>query len=286
MKKLFLLVILLFLSLLAFSQDIVYDSLIGNRNYWRRIKVGSDEKILNTYFQNTGIISKSKILMAAGIWDGLSEHIDYEIYPLEYDTVFFEFKTNLPLNLIFYKYQYNQNYHFNFAGLRRANLGDDMFEGQYLFICPIDVGASVTIYKGIGKNRKEYMNFKGYEMNDPSYVYTDYDVPNEITFRVINGQKSLMHAVIKQFIIDENDFENRITVWPNPVSNYLNIKIIENNRIIFRMYDLSGLLVLQQEINEENITLDVSRYKPGAYVLVFSDYNFGNILYTTKIIKI
>jgi hypothetical protein len=285
-KKVFLLVILLFLSLPIFSQDIVYDSLIGNRNYWRRIKIGPNEKILNTYFQNTGIISKSKILMAAGIWDGIVENVDYKLQPLNYDTITFEYKSNEPLNLIFYRYQYNENYHFNFLGLRKAFLGDDMFTGKYLFVCPVDTAALVSIYKGIGSNRKLFMSFKGSDMNDPGYTYTDYNVVSDMTVRVIHGQRRIMHAIIQQLIIDENDFENRVVIWPNPVSTYLNIKILENTGVIFRMYDLNGIMRVEQQLNEENTLIDVSSLVSGTYVLVFSDYNFGNILYTSKIIVI
>jgi len=283
-KKLFLLLFLLLYSVFSFSQDIVYDSLIGNRNYWRRIKVGPDEKILNIYYQNIGIISKSKILMAAGIWDGISEHIDYEIRSLNYDTVTFEFKTDKPMNLIFYKYQYNETYHFNFLGFRRASLGDDMFMGQYLFVCPIDTGALVSIYKGIGNNRKLFMSFKGSEMNKPGYVYTDYNVDNEMTVKVIHGQRKILHVIIKQLIIDENDLESRIVIWPNPASNYVNISIYENTGAIIRVYNYSGMLIYTTLMNEDQITIDVSKFKSGMYTFVFSDPKYGNILYTHKVI--
>lgn len=284
-RKLLLFILLLFSFSLS-AQDIVYDPQIGNKNYWRRIKVGEKEKILNTYFQNLGLISRSKVLMGAGILDGISPNVDYEIYPLDYDTIVFEFKTNSLLNLNFYRYEYDENRHFNFAGLRKANRGDDMFSGQYLFVCPISADAYVTIYKGIGSKRKEFLSFKGSEMDEEEYIYTDYDVPDEMTIKVINGQRQILHAIIKRYIIDENDFQSRVAIWPVPANTYLNIKILENSGIILRIYNLSGVLLLEKQVNEELITLDVSSYKSGNYILVFSDYNFGNILYSTKIVII
>jgi len=284
MKRLILLLLFLLLSgFAALSQDIVYDPLMGNKSYWRRIKVGPNEKILNTYFQNLGIINKSKILMSAGIWDGLVENVDYKIIPLEYDTIAFEFKSDESMNLNFYRYSYNENYFYNFLGLRRSNLGDDMFTGQYLFICPIPSESQLFIYKGIANKRKLFLTIKGNEINENTY--TDYNVNDEITVKIIHGQKRLMHVIVKEFIIDQNDYENRITVWPNPVKNILHIKILENPGLILRIYNSSSLLKYELPINSETTDIDFSTYFPGTYILIFTDKNNISILHTIKIIK-
>lgn len=284
MKKLILLLIFLLLSsFVALSQDVVYDPLIGNKDYWRRVKVGPSETILNTYFQNIGIISKSKILMAAGIWDGLVENVDYTIIPLEYDTITFEFKSDEALNMNLFRYTYNENYYYNFIGLRRANIGDDMFTGQYLFICPIPPESKIYVYKGIGNKRKLFQTINGNEITENSY--TDYEVTTEMTFKVIHGQRRLMRALIKEFIIDVNDYESRIAVWPNPVKNILHIKILENPGLILRIYTTMGVLKYEAPINGETTDINLSSYPIGTYILVFSDNTNTLILHTIKVIK-
>ena len=63
MKKFIFLLLFLLYSFLSFSQDIVYDSIVGNPENWRRIKIGQSETILNTFYENTGIICESKLLL-------------------------------------------------------------------------------------------------------------------------------------------------------------------------------------------------------------------------------
>lgn len=283
MKRFVLILLLLFIAVSGLSQDIVYDPVIGNKEYWRRIKVGPSETILNTYFQNQGIISKSKILMAAGIWDGLVENVDYTIIPIEYDTIVFEFKSDEPLNLNLYKYQYNEASYSNFIGLRKSNSGDDMFTGKYLFICPIPPEAQIIVYKGIANKRKTFLTINGNQITENSYV--DYSVPEEITFKVLRGQKKLMHAIVKSFIVDENDYESRVTTWPNPVKNILHVQILDNPGLILEIRTLTGLLKYKQTVYGDVIDINFSSYPSGTYILVLTDQANTNILYTTKIIK-
>ena len=283
MKKVVLTLILIFITIYALSQYIVYDCLIGNKNYWRRIKVGENETILNTYFQNQGIISKSNILMAAGIWDGLVENIDYKIIPLDYEVLTIEFRSDEMLNLILYKYQYNENYSYNFLGLRKAKSGDDLFTGKYLFVCPIPLDSKISVYNGLGSKRKLFLSMNGDEIDENSY--TDYNINKEVTFKIINGKKRLMQPIVKNFIINENDYESRIVAWPNPVKDMLHIKILENPGLILRIHTLTGLTRYESLINSEITDINLSSYVPGTYVLVFTDNTNTSILHTIKIIK-
>jgi len=283
MKKLIILLFLL-LSFSVPSQDVVYDSIIGNKNYWRRIKYGTSETILNTYYQNEGIIAKSKVLIAAGVFEGIVENEDYVFQPLNNDTLIFEFRSDEPLNLIFYKYYFNNESNpYNFFGLRKANLGDNMFNGKYLFICPIIPKSTINIYTGIGTKRKLFMSFKGNEINES--IFTDYNVPSEMTFQVIGGSKQIIYTIIKEFILDENNFDNRVAIWPNPVYNNLNVKIVENPGVILKIYDNKPLLLYQEYVTAENVSIDVTPFlAAGLHILVLCDYKRGNILYVGKVI--
>jgi len=284
MKKLIILLFLLF-SFSVPSQDVVYDSIIGNKNYWRRIKYGTSETILNTYYQNEGIIAKSKVLISAGVFDEMIKNEDYILQSLNNDTLIFEFKSDEPLNLIFYKFYYNniENTSYNFFGLRKANLGDDMFTGKYLFVCPITPKSIVNVYKGIGTKRKLFMSIKGNEINES--IFTDYNVPSEMTFQVIGGLKKIIYMIIKEFILDENNFDNRVAIWPNPVYNNLNVKIVENPGVILKIYDNKPLLLYQEYVTAENISIDVTPFfAAGLHTLILCDYKRGNILYVGKVI--
>lgn len=67
--------------------------------------------------------------------------------------------------------------------------------------------------------------------------------------------------------------ENRITVYPNPVTNILNISINDSEnstakvQITGKLYDLNGIEVAQVAINSNTASLDVSKFKKGIYVL-------------------
>src|SRR5690606_2613052 len=115
--------------------------------------------------------------------------------------------------------------------------------------------------------------------------YIDYSVPQEMTFKIIKGQKKLMHAIVKSFIVDENDYESRVTTWPNPVKNILHVQILDNPGLILKIHTLSGLLKYQETVYEDIVDINFSSYSSGTYILVLTDQTNTTILYSTKIIK-
>lgn len=281
--KLILLLLFLMLNISLLGQDIVYDTLIGNRAAWKRVKEGSSETFVKTYYENMGFITGSKILMAAGIWDGLTENVDYKIYYFNYDTITYEFKSDVDLNLILYRYNYTETYFYNFLGLRKSNLGDNLFDGKYLIIYPITQGSQINVFQGIGKNRTLFLSVKPEEVNDNSYQ--DYQVGNEITFQVINGEKRGLSPIAKGFVPYE-DYSNNIVLWPNPVSKILNVKFLENQELMVRIYSSLPLLMYEKFIDTQSIEIDVSSYKSGVYVLIISDYKTNSIIHVSKIVII
>lgn len=60
-----------------------------------------------------------------------------------------------------------------------------------------------------------------------------------------------------------NDFTNGITIFPNPVSQTLNIKSSSAEPVVFEVYDLTGRMVL----TTEKVSIDVSGITEGFYLL-------------------
>lgn len=283
MKTTILLIIFLIFSSLLEAQDIVYDSIRGNTSNWRRIKFGVDEVINNTWYENEGFICRSKVLLSARVWDGLQRDKDYKIisFPFPTDNIIFEFKTTGKTNLIIYKFYSVDTIYY--VGLRKAGLGDDLFTGKYLFVCPLITkqNCTINIYNGIGSNRTLFLSLKDGVVTDIDC--TDYQLSDQVTFQVINGTKLLLQPTIKEFVPIEN--LEVIYAWPNPVYDILNVTVSNNIRKrIVSVYNLNAQLLYQEYLESSYLEIEVLNYKPGVYILVITDYFDKNIIYTTKII--
>ena len=64
----------------------------------------------------------------------------------------------------------------------------------------------------------------------------------------------------------------KISVFPNPVINYLNIKVNDNKQWKANIFDLSGKSLLIKTFNDE-IQLDLSDYPASAFILKLSSLN-------------
>jgi len=84
-----------------------------------------------------------------------------------------------------------------------------------------------------------------------------------------------------------NDEDIVIDLYPNPVSNILNLSLgsanLNLNETRIKVYALSGQKVMDTKVNSKNIKLDVSKLNTGIYMLMISD-SFKNI--TKKIVKL
>ncbi|TFH39335.1 MAG: T9SS type A sorting domain-containing protein, partial [Bacteroidia bacterium] len=77
--------------------------------------------------------------------------------------------------------------------------------------------------------------------------------------------------------------EANILIYPNPVSDYLNIQIFEQGFDNLEIYNLFGVRVHSRKITDSNISLDVSEYDKGIYIITFTG---DNKRYSTRIIKL
>ena len=72
-------------------------------------------------------------------------------------------------------------------------------------------------------------------------------------------------------------------IFPNPTEESLNIKTSTYENVVYTLYDAQGKLVMQNELFEEQTSLQVSHLAPGKYSLVLN--NKTEKLKTFKLIK-
>ncbi len=140
------------------------------------------------------------------------------------------------------------------------------------------------IYVGLKQLTDEFLNI-GYDVNNNSlsraYVNTSGDWyrlsgsmrPGTVMIRAVFGTTGVQTG------LDENPDQVQINVFPNPVSEILNISSEEDVRQV-SIVDVSGRIVLQQSGQVRQI--DVSSLEPGLYHLIFSTGNSRQV--TRKII--
>ena len=72
-------------------------------------------------------------------------------------------------------------------------------------------------------------------------------------------------------------------IFPNPTEESLNIKTSTYENVVYTLYDAQGKLVMQNQLFEEQTSLQVSHLAPGKYSLVLN--NKTEKLKTFKLIK-
>lgn len=288
MKKLLVIILFLIFSSLTLAQDIVYDSIRGDRNYWFRAKGGENEQFtLALMYENQGMLTQSKVISSAGILDGLIPNKDYKDYSFSYDTLTYEIKTKDSLNAYVYRFFYNDTTYQYFVALRKAPLGASVFEGQYYFITPlVSLNSIVRVYDGIGTNRRLVVTLVANQMDE--FDIQEYELSNQVTVKGVKVSKVLRSSRTQTFIGDEDDnidFADYVKIWPNPVADILHIKMMQHDGVIINLFSTKPMLVYQKEVTSDYHEIDVTRYSTGSYILMITDMN-GIILYTGKLIII
>jgi len=91
---------------------------------------------------------------------------------------------------------------------------------------------------------------------------------------VINSPLKKADPVYTNLIKENSINNNHLSVWPNPVSNSVNvdINVINPSSINFKLYDASGSLILIRQANllagKNSMHIDMSKLPPGTYNLI------------------
>ncbi len=74
-----------------------------------------------------------------------------------------------------------------------------------------------------------------------------------------------------------------ISVWPNPAKASLNFTLQNNQQYLCSMYDIRGVVVFSSELSNQYEVVDLSKIKPGIYVVSLKNLSTG-VLTQKKII--
>ncbi len=67
-----------------------------------------------------------------------------------------------------------------------------------------------------------------------------------------------------------------ISVFPNPASDFLTVKVEKNDKLthlMYLMYDINGKLLLQKMFEGKEITIFMRHFKPSTYILKVTEDN-------------
>ena len=106
------------------------------------------------------------------------------------------------------------------------------------------------------------------------YVSTD-----EINF--IDSVDLVISAIING--VNEND-QAAFKLFPNPATNNITISRQTTVPSQFKLYDITGKLVLSKSISSAESRINVSQLKAGFYFYAITDKDSGNVLKNTLII--
>jgi hypothetical protein len=88
-------------------------------------------------------------------------------------------------------------------------------------------------------------------------IYFDYNLP------VVTNDAETLFQMLS---VPKNDWDQSISVYPNPANNVVNIKADSEIRSI-QIYDVQGRILQVSQINENNLVLDISDKQTGIYFL-------------------
>jgi hypothetical protein len=84
-----------------------------------------------------------------------------------------------------------------------------------------------------------------------------------------NDPKVGILTITLQSVLSTNNFNDtpKISVFPNPTKNIVNLSNLPNTNNLIKIYDILGKEVLRITTNNRNETIDVSSLKSGIYII-------------------
>ncbi|HLS30960.1 MAG TPA: T9SS type A sorting domain-containing protein [Flavobacteriaceae bacterium] len=138
-----------------------------------------------------------------------------------------------------------------------------------------------------------YIYFDEFWMNSDSYLGHDYVFPFHFYYTinqleehreliVINDNGYEAHFQNVPYLSVEDHQISNLTLYPNPTDDFLYIENL-TNPVQIEIYDLSGKVMLSQEVNEAIRQVDVSQLSAGMYFYGLSQN--GKTVKTGKLMK-
>ncbi|MFC2086251.1 T9SS type A sorting domain-containing protein [Bacteroidota bacterium] len=141
----------------------------------------------------------------------------------------------------------------------------------------INLGNNQVVYYGETNLLELNGSYMSYLWNDGSTLSSYLVNPNnyegnsaDIWLEVINENGCVLRDTIHvDFWISEADdiqsMNNKITIGPNPASDYISISNAKNSKL--QIYNIHGELILKRRKLDYNCTVDISDLLPGTYIV-------------------
>lgn len=125
--------------------------------------------------------------------------------------------------------------------------------------------------------------FNGTEHNKPLNTVQNLTFPSgNLLLKYTNGNTenftlSEVRSVLFQGAPLHADFyvsepvSDELLVYPNPTNSELNLGNIPQGTYFVRIYNLYGALLMQEQVNSESCTINVSHFKQGLYLIEFNN---------------
>ncbi len=121
-----------------------------------------------------------------------------------------------------------------------------------------------------------------------SWTLGDFQTTTYVKDQLVLTQGFLQSEIkITSIINIDNSGNIELKVFPNPVTNYLSLKVIshENKKISWQLINQNGKIIKYNDIYNKNTEIDFSSYKNGIYYLkTFS--KDGSFIKIFKIVRI
>ncbi len=103
--------------------------------------------------------------------------------------------------------------------------------------------------------------------------------------KLTEGRKIGPYSLYDPTSIEYQSENEEIAIKPNPTSNILSVGINDklNTNVIIEIYSIEGVQIIKQEFENEDITIDVSKFSPSYYILILK-FN-GRVFYEKIIIQ-
>ncbi len=113
------------------------------------------------------------------------------------------------------------------------------------------------------------------------------DSDGSYAVEINNGSCTVTSDCIEMTVMGISDDLNElgITVYPNPITDRLNIDIGENRKIQIEIFDNSGKMIISKSTKRKITTIDLSGYTPGTYFIHLTNDEFRTAKISRTIIK-
>mgnify|MGYP001072956736 CR=1 FL=1 len=111
-----------------------------------------------------------------------------------------------------------------------------------------------------------------------SFTINDFDNDGDLDMASISTSENdlnwFKNTTYSKSLSISNQNPNKISIYPNPTSNYIYFKNVLSNSLNISIYNILGKKVLQTNIDYSNNSyIDVSNLHKGVYIIDFEGYN-------------